>query len=130
MTNDEQIAICKAIAKSCMWGQSGIASVILDEFERKLPMQWRGVYDAHAREAKREAVGVVTDEAEVHRLLRRGYWLTNYQPGEMSIFNPPPMNGLYMYLSAELAERYGPNYDSHNYAVWQSRAASNSEGPR
>lgn len=125
MTNDEQVAICKAIARSCMWGQGGIGSVILDELQKRLPMgrPWQEVYREHQRQTEYEAVGIVKDEAEISYLLSRGYWLTNYSPGELAVFNPPPMNGLHKYITGELADRYGAIHDAWNFNVYKQRAA-------
>lgn len=110
MTNEEQVTICKTIAAACMWGQGGIARVILDDLELTMPMdrRWNAVYSAHAEQAQRERMGVITDEAELLRYLRDGYWLVN---GD-SLFNPPPMNGLCKYVSKEL-------YDKHNRSPWR-----------
>lgn len=129
MTNEEQMMICKAIARSCMWGQRGIGSVILDELQKQFPMErkWQEVHREHAKEAKREAVGVVKDEAELQFWLSRGYWLCNYEPGELSLFNPPPMNGLHMYVVGEMADQYGKLHDPHNYGVCQQRASHSGE---
>lgn len=108
MTEDEQAAICKAVTIACMWGHGGIASVIMEELDKVAPMpeQWQAVYNRNARAVKREHMGVLTDEARLRGYLRRGYWLTNYDEDGCSLFNPPPMNGLCMYVSKELAEKF------------------------
>lgn len=108
MSDDERVAICKAIAASCMWGQGGIASVIIEELDKVLPTDpsWREVYAANSKAARRESVGVLTDEARLASYLSRGYHLCNYDEDGCSLFNPPPMNGLAMYVSKELAERH------------------------
>lgn len=108
MTNNEQAAICKAIAVSCMWGNGGIGSVILDTLQRVLPMEqkWRTVFNENVRAAQQEAVGIITDEAELRRWTKLGYWLTNYEPDRVALFNPPPMNGLFMYVTRAVADKY------------------------
>lgn len=108
MTEDEQKTICKEMAKACMWGQGGIASVILDKLDKALPMRasWKGVYRDNQRDAVREHMGVLDDEDELLRYMSRGYWLCN---GD-SLFNPPPMNGLCMYVSDRLYQKYKPRY--------------------
>lgn len=108
MTEEEQIAACKAIAASCMWGNSGLASVIIERLDKAIPCDptWRQVYDANAKAAKRESVGVLSDEKTLKWMLQRGYWLTNWNEDGCCLFNPPPMNGLSQYVSKELAEKY------------------------
>jgi len=107
MSEEERIAICKAIAASCMWGHGGIAAVIIEELDKRLPAElaWRQIYDANVKAAKRESVGVITDEAVLESRLKSGYWLTNWDDDGCSLFNPPPMNGLDAYVSKDLAER-------------------------
>lgn len=111
MTEEERIETCKAIAVSCMWGHSGLASVIIERLDKALPSDptWRQTYDANAKAAKRESVGVITDEKSLKSKLQRGYWLTNWDEDGCSLFNPPPMNGLAQYVSKELAEIYHPD---------------------
>ena len=110
MDDVERTTICKAIARSCMWGQGGIASIILDRLQEVLPTDpsWREMYREHEKAAKREAVGVIDDEDKLRFWLRRGYWLVNFDADGASLFNPPPMNGLYSYVSKDLAEKYRP----------------------
>lgn len=111
MTRDEQIQICKILSVSCMWGHGGICSVILDELDKKMPMEssWRQTFNDGNKEAEREHIGVITDEKELLSYLRRGYWLVN---GD-SLFNPPPMNGLCKYVAANLYKKYaGPSLQS------------------
>lgn len=106
MTAEEQVAICKAIAVSCMWGQGGIASVILERMDSNGPAGprgWTEVYREVQKPATRESLGVITERAELDRWLGRGYWLCNYDEDGCSLFNPPPMNGLSQYVSKELA---------------------------
>lgn len=107
MNAEEQVAICKAIAVSCMWGQGGIASVILETMDvdgPAAPRGWLEVYREVSKPARRESVGVITERAELTRLLSRGYWLCNHDEDGCSLFNPPPMNGLAKYVSKELAD--------------------------
>jgi hypothetical protein len=107
MTEQEQIEICKALAVTCMWGQGGIASVFLERLDRygpAGPKGWYETYNARAKDAKRESMGVITDKAELDRYRALGYWVTNFDEDGASLFNPPPMNGLCKYVSKELAE--------------------------
>lgn len=119
MTSDEQEQICRAIAVSCMWGQGGIASVILDRLDKNGPKHdasWREVYQSVAKDARRKEMGVIEDAGELQRYLSRGYWLVNFDEDGASLFNPPPMNGLAKYVSKELADKH------------QARAASYRSG--
>lgn len=125
MTEAEQTAICKIIQKSCMWGHGGIGSVILDGLQKKFPMKrdWHDVHTKNARKARHEACGVVSNEDEIKRYLDRGYRLTNYRPGELSIFHPRASGGgLYKYITGALADKYGQRYDAWNFRVYQERA--------
>ena len=108
MTEDDQIAICKAIAVSCMWGQGGIAAVILERLDKKVPApaSWRAVYSDHAKGATREYIGDITDEAELIRRIDQGGWLVNFDEDGCDLFGPPPMNGLEKHVSKELADKY------------------------
>lgn len=126
MTDDEQKIICMEIAKSCMWGNGGIAAVIIEKLDQAIPMNtpWGVAYRAHGREARREAVGVIRDEAELVALLSRGYWLCNYQPGQMSLNSPPPTNGLARYVVGDLAEKYGKTHDAWNYGICERERAA------
>lgn len=103
---EERVEICKAIAAACMWGHGGIAGVILDDLDKRLPGNptWRDLHAQNQKAAEREKVGVITDEAELRRWLSRGYWLTNWDEDGCMLFNPPPMNGLFKYVSKALAE--------------------------
>jgi hypothetical protein len=108
MTRDEQDDVCRAIAVSCMWGQGGIASVILEELDRKSPlpeMSWTDAYKTVKSAATRSHMGVITEQAELDRYLSRGYWLANHDAEGCALFNPPPMNGLAKYVSKELAQQ-------------------------
>ena len=104
MTAHEQIQICKVLAIACMWGQGGICSVILDDLDKKMPMDpsWQQTFADHRKEATREHIGVITDENELRGYLNRGYWLVN---GD-SLFNPPPMNGLRKYVRKDLYDKF------------------------
>lgn len=111
MTDNEQKAICKAIAVSCMWGQGGIASVILDRLDAngpEGPQSWNAAYREVAKTAERESVGVIESESELRGYLSRRYWLVNFDEDGCSLFNPPPMNGLAKYVSKELAAKHRP----------------------
>lgn len=124
MTAEEQVAICKAIAVSCMWGQGGIATVILERMDSKgpaAPRGWMEVYLEVEKSAKRESVGVITDRAELDRWLSRGYWLCNYSEDGCALFNPPPMNGLSKYVSKELANEEKAKTD-RSAAMWRELA--------
>jgi len=106
--SEERVTICKAIAVACMWGHGGIGSVIIESLDKKLPRDptWKQLYDANIKEAKREAVGVITDETLLRSRLERGYHLTNWDEDGCSLFNPPPMNGLSAYVAKDLAEKF------------------------
>ena len=108
MTEDERIQVVKALACSHMWGQDGVAGVFLEMLDKRLPAQprWQLLYANHCQEAKREYVGVLDDDSRLTDYLRRGYWLTNHSDDGCSLFNPPPMNGLSMYVSKRLADKY------------------------
>lgn len=108
MTEDERVAVCKAITISCMWGHGGIGSVILDRLDKTMPHEtsWRKLHDDNAKETRRDSVGVISDRDELERKLRRGFWLTNWDEDGCALFNPPPMNGLDMYVSKPLADAY------------------------
>lgn len=123
MTSEEQIKICKVIAKACMWGHGSIAIVILGGLQEKMPTDpnWEAVYSDNVKTAAREAVGIVKDEAELLGWLSRGYWLTNYEPGELSLFNPRPMNGLAKYVVGDLADKYGRTHDQWNFDIYENQ---------
>lgn len=127
MNTDEQVLICKAIAKSCMWGHGGIGSVITDKLQKSLPTDpsWQEVYTHNEKQAKYEAVGVVKDEEEIESYLRLGYPLYNYSPGELQIHNKREYGGgLHKYILGDLANKYGELYDPHNFKVVQYRKAN------
>lgn len=120
MTDGEQEQICRAIAVSCMWGQGGIASVILDRLDDKgpaMPKRWREVYQSVAKDAQRRQMGVITDQQELDRYLSRGYHLTNHDEDGCSLFNPPPMNGLAKYVSKELADKHKAKQETMRKAM-------------
>lgn len=75
---------------------------------QRLPLTptWKSLFNQHDKEARREAVGVVTEGAKLEKMLRQGYWLTNWDDDGCALFNPPPMNGLAMYVSKPLAEKH------------------------
>ncbi len=128
MTEAEQIVICKVLAKSCMWGQGGIAAVILDGLERSMPMSWHRIYAENDQQARDDATGVVVDEAELRDYLARDYRLCNYRPGRMSLHRSPAHGGgLWRAVIGELAEKYGQTHDAWNYRVYQERAAAEGE---
>lgn len=123
ITPEEQMEICKAITKACMWGHSGLGSVIIDKLQAKLPTDptWQRVHAANEKIAKHEAVGVVTDEKDLQGYIRGGYLLCNYSPGELSIHYPHRGGGLCKYVVGELADKYGELYDSWNFEAHQRR---------
>lgn len=107
MDEKEQITICREIAVACMWGQGGIASVILDRLEKALPQErrWQEVYSENAKQAKRDSVGVITDMGELRRRIRDGYSLCNHDSDGASLHYPSRSGGgLAKYVSKELAE--------------------------
>lgn len=125
MTDEEQDAICKAIAASCMWGHGGIGAVILDDLQERLPQarDWRAVHEAVKTSARHEAVGVADTELEIERLLTDGYALCNYQPGELAIFRPRKFGGgLHKYIIGDLADKYGKQHDEWNFRAHKLRA--------
>ena len=133
MTNEEQEKICRAIAVSCMWGQGGIASVILEGLDKtgpKTDTSWREVYSSVAKDARRQSMGVITDAKELDGYLRRGYWLVNYDEDGCSLFNPPPMNGLAKYVSKELADKHKKRQEEMREAMASVRPYSGIGGIR
>lgn len=124
MTEAECIEICKAVACACMWGHGGIGGVVIENLQRRLPLEpsWWLLYCAHKQAAEDEAVGYVKDQIELNALLSRGYRLYNYSPGRISVHNPAPMGGLYKFIVGSWADELGPIHDAHNYRVYQERA--------
>jgi hypothetical protein len=110
MTPEEQIKICNAITVSCMWGQGGISSVILERLQKFIPTDpsWESVARQHSRKAELDHIGIITDENELKSKMSRGYWLCNFENDVAALFNPPPMNGLCKYVEIKLAEKYRP----------------------
>jgi len=109
MTDEEQISICKQIAVTCMWGQGGIASVLLERLQEDGPAgprPWPEVYRENAKAARRQYIGVITDEAELRRYLSRRYDICNHDEDGASLHHPPPMGGLAYYVSKELADKF------------------------
>ena len=109
-----------------MWGHGGIGSVIVDTLQKRFPTDpsWQKVRATHEKAAKREEVGVVTDEKELRMYVQQGYDLCNYEPGQLSIHNPGRYGGgLHMYVVGELADKYGELYDAHNFRAVQYRKA-------
>jgi hypothetical protein len=127
MTNEERDDICRAIAVSCMWGQGGIASVILEELQRRVPLPdktWAEAYNSISKAAQRDSVGVVTEQSDLDWHLQRGYWLANFDADGCALFNPPPMNGLSRYVSKELADAYKAQQDKMSRLFRQMAEAS------
>lgn len=108
MTEDERLKIVKAVVLTGMWGHGWIVSSILENLDKTLPAEpsWRLLADTHSKHIQRESVGVLDDEQRLLDYRHRGYWLVNYNTDGCSLFNPPPMNGLAMYVSKRLAEKY------------------------
>lgn len=108
MDEEVRIQIVKAMAIAGMWGNSGVMHVALDSMDKRIPFvpTWRDLYSQHAKEAKREEMGVIVAEEELICWLGRGYWLTNPDDDGCSLFNPSPMNGLAKYVSRDLADKY------------------------
>lgn len=124
MTNGEQVLVCKIIAKACMWGNGGLASVIIEELDKKLKQKenWSSVFKANKRISEYEATGVIKDEEELRSYLGRGYTLHNYKPGELALFFPGIGRGLAKYVVGELADKYGEIYDKHNFNCYKNGA--------
>lgn len=108
VSEEDQIAICKTIAVACIWGQGGIARVIIEDLDKNVKAfaPWEATYTANSKAARREHIGVIEDEQVLLTCLNLGYWLTNYDGDGCSVFYPPPTNGLHMYVSKDLAEKY------------------------
>ena len=108
MSEDERIEVCKAVAVSCMWGHGGVGANIIERLEKALPSSpsWRELFNAHQKAARRESVGVITEERRLSDYLSRGYRLANWDEDGCSLFNPPPMNGLAAYVDKVLADKY------------------------
>lgn len=107
MTEEEKISICKAICLSCMWGHGGIGSIVIEKLDEYLPQEytWKEMLKKHSSKFIREHIGVISEEKELLSYLYRGYWITNFDDHGASLFNPPPMNGLYKYISKELSDK-------------------------
>lgn len=67
--------------------------------------------------------GYISSQEELQRLLDKGYWLTNYRPGELSLFTPAPHSGSCGRIYGVLADRLGKIHDRWNYDVWERRRA-------
>lgn len=107
MTEDEQIQICKVLAVLSMWGHGWVGSTVTEHLDKGGPVgarSWQDVYRENMKPAQRASVGMVTDPEMLTYYLSRGYWLCNWDEEGCSLFNPPPMNGLYRYVSKELAD--------------------------
>ena len=61
-------------------------------------------------------------EEKLREYLSHGYWLTNYNPGRLAIFGPPPMNGQRGMIYGAIAEELGKHYDRWNYDIYQRKA--------
>jgi RNase P/RNase MRP subunit p30 len=104
----EQEKICRAIAVTGMWGHGWVPDSLFRNFEEhgvEVERPWREVFNEVQKGAERQAVGVLDDEERLIRYLAEGYRLTNYGEDGYELFNPPPMNGLCMYVSKELSEK-------------------------
>ena len=53
--------------------------------------------------------------------LSRGYFLSNYELGKLSIFYPSPRGGLAGEIYGEIADELGALHDSWNYRVVHER---------
>jgi hypothetical protein len=124
MTENEQIKVCKAIASACMWGQGGLAHVIIEKLEEnvKCKDKWEDVFKENKKNAEYETTGIVKDEKELEYYLSQKYTLHNYQPGELALFYPWLGGGLAKYIVGDLADKYGEIYDSWNFRVYKERA--------
>lgn len=109
MTRDEQIAICKALEKACMWGYGGIKLNILDELDKKIQMapSWRDTASEYSKEAQYEAVGTLKTDEEIQNKLRDGYRLCNPGIGELQVHRPERYGGgLAYYVTGRLADKW------------------------
>lgn len=108
MTREEQITICKILARTCAWGSSAYAESVVKELQHSLPLPdgWLEVYQQHLQESIYEAVGVVKDEARVRWFMGEGYYFCNYKPGELQIHFPRHCGGgLSKYVLGDLADK-------------------------
>jgi hypothetical protein len=114
VSDEDRLKIVEAIIRACMWGQGGIAGVILENLDKTAPddLSWQALYRQNYKRVNREAVGVIVDEGVLRNYLGSGYWLVNFDEDGCSLFNPPPMNGLASYVSKELADKHRANFAS------------------
>ena len=85
---------------------------------------------SHEKKVKKGGIFLFGGELTEERLddyLRRGFWLTNYSPGKLDIFAPPPSNGCYGHIYGALADKLGKKHDSWNYGVCKKRRKSTGE---
>ena len=115
ITDEARMKIVESVVVACGWGHGGIASVLLEEMDKRLPCvpTWQKLYSENHTRIWREHIGVITDEEELRGYMNRGYWLVNFGNDGCSLFNPPPMNGLCKFVSRELAAKLRP----HRYQV-------------
>lgn len=129
ITKNEQIIICKILAKVSMWGHGWVGSTVTEELDKQLTcnLSWEDLYEKNKVGGEDEATGTITDEKELENYLHLRYQLCNYEPGRLDLFYPQPYGGLFKVIVGELAERYGKLYDPHNYEVYQYRAREAAE---
>lgn len=111
ITDDARLKIVESAVVACAWGHGGIASILLEEMDKRLPCipTWQKLYSENHARIWREKIGVITDEEELRGYMSRGYWLVNFGEDGCSLFNPPPMNGLCKFVSKELAAEFRPH---------------------
>ena len=63
--------------------------------------------------------------AELRDYMCDGYWLSNYSPGRLVIFSPPPYSGGYGNIYGDIADKLGKIHDPYNYRVYQNRMKQN-----
>ena len=108
MTDAERLEVVRSIVIASMWGYGGVGQSVIEQLDKRLPAEpsWGSLQAEHSKAMRREHMGVLDDEEQLRWLMSRGYWLVNYDDDGCSLFNPPPMNGLYMYVSERLAEQF------------------------
>ncbi len=125
MDKEDQIAICKAAYKAGFPGNTGMSMCFVDELQRVFPEfdDWRRVFDASQKDAELEKFGVLTTDEQIGGYIRSGHFLCNYEPGRLSVHYPSRAGGgLCTYITGQLAEKYGRQYDNWNFNVYRHRA--------
>ena len=75
-------------------------------------------------EMPKEGIFLDRHEISMERLesiLHARYWLSNYQPGRLTVFSPQPYGGGVGYVYGESADRLGAIHDPWNFGIWRER---------